>query len=77
MPEPKICPDCPLRSYMKTVKTQTYTTTESEQSIVNICSKLRALATAWRWPGCPHYPPTETIEAYLCVEKRKENSGRK
>jgi len=65
VPEPKLCPDCPLRSHLSSVRSEAYTKTESEQSKVNLCSKLRALARSWGWPNCKHFPETETMEAYL------------
>lgn len=66
--EPKLCEDCPLASLVRNVRSRIYTTGPTEERNVNVCSKLKALATKWGWPQCGHFPPNENITRYFSAQ---------
>ena len=68
--EPKICPDCPRKSLLPLVRSESWSNAPTEDSTVKLCAKLRAYETTL--PRCPHYPKGETMDNFMGKEKKKE-----
>jgi hypothetical protein len=69
MPEPELCPNCPLLSLLPIVMASRVTYTREKQQLTphKICQLLRAF---WRkhpyvtLEGCPYFSQTERIDFY-------------
>jgi len=58
--EPRLCPNCPRKSYLYLVRSQSYTTTPANDTMVKLCARLRALDLP-NVPQCPHFSENEKI----------------
>ena len=67
--EPKICPNCPRKSYLNMVRAQSYTTTPTIDPTVKICARLRALDLP-SVPQCPYFSENEKITNFLTTKKK-------
>lgn len=69
--EPKLCPDCPRKSFLNMVRAQSYTTTPPIDTTVKLCARLRALDLPYA-PKCPYFPESEKITNFFnCKDKHK------
>jgi len=68
--EPRLCPDCPRKSYVNMVRSQSYTTTPTTDPNVKLCAKLRALDLPGV-PQCPYFSKNEKITNFIGEKKMK------
>ncbi len=69
MPEPKLCPNCPLLSLLPIVYANRicYTRQREQLTPLKICQQLRALWLSKPYvtlEGCPYFAETERIDRY-------------
>lgn len=69
MPEPKLCPNCPLISLLPIVNANRvcYTRQKEQLTPLKICQQLRALWHSKPYvtlEGCPYFGETERIDRY-------------
>jgi len=75
--EPKLCPDCPRKSYVNMVRGQTYTTTPPIDTMIKLCARLRALDLPGV-PQCPYFSDNEKISNFFdCKAKSRLPKRRK
>lgn len=74
--EPRLCPDCPLLSFLPTIMAERVSYTKEKEPLTShkICQLLRAFAKDHHiiFQGCPYFPKTETMERYLYAEASTE-----
>jgi hypothetical protein len=70
--EPKLCPHCPLISFLPIIMAERiiYTRQKEPLSLYKICQQLGAFAKTHHitFNKCPHFPKTERIEHYLIAK---------
>jgi len=62
--EPKLCPDCPRKSFLNMVRIQSYTTTPPNDTVVKQCARLRALDLP-NIPKCPYFSEDEKMTNFF------------
>ena len=71
--EPKLCPDCPRKSFLNMVRAQSYTTTPAIDSVVKQCARLRALDLP-HVPQCPYFSDKEKITNFFDCKSEEEHA---
>jgi hypothetical protein len=69
--EPRLCSNCPRKSFLNMVRQESYTTTPAIETTVKLCAKLRALDLP-HVPPCPYFPENEKMTNFFDYQDKRQ-----